>query len=68
MYRKPMQTIHELYEAFARRDLSKVFSLLSSDIEIVQSEELPWGAYTGAMMGPGSFSPSWARTLIPPWI
>lgn len=43
MYRKPMQTIQELYEAFARRDLPKVFSLLSSDIEIVQSEELPWG-------------------------
>ena len=43
MYSKPMQTVQEVYDAFARRDLLKVFSLLSSDIEIVQSEELPWG-------------------------
>jgi uncharacterized protein len=43
MYRKPIQTVQELYDAFGRRDLSKVFSLLSPDIEIVQSEELPWG-------------------------
>jgi uncharacterized protein len=43
MYRKPMQTVQEVYGAFARRDLPEVFSLLSSDIEIVQSEELPWG-------------------------
>jgi hypothetical protein len=43
MYRKPLQTVQELYDAFARRDLPKVFSLLSSDIEIVQSAELPWG-------------------------
>jgi ketosteroid isomerase-like protein len=43
MYRKPTQVVQELYDAFGRRDLSKVFSLLSPDIEIVQSEELPWG-------------------------
>lgn len=43
MNRNPVQTVEELYDAFARRDLPKVFSLLSPDIEIVQSEELPWG-------------------------
>ena len=43
MQRNPKQTVQELYEAFGRRDLPKVFSLLSPDIEIVQSEELPWG-------------------------
>jgi ketosteroid isomerase-like protein len=43
MYRKPTQTVQELYDAFACRDLLRVFSLLSPDIEIVQSEELPWG-------------------------
>ena len=43
MYRNPMQVVQELYDAFARRDLPKVFNLLSPDIEIVQSEELPWG-------------------------
>jgi len=43
MYRTPMQTVQELYDAFGRRDLAKVFSLLSPEIEILQSEELPWG-------------------------
>ena len=43
MYRKPVQTVQKLYDAFARRDLPKVFSLLSPDIEISQSRELPWG-------------------------
>jgi ketosteroid isomerase-like protein len=41
--RNPTQTVQELYDAFGRRDLPKVFSLLSPDIEIVQSEEVPWG-------------------------
>jgi ketosteroid isomerase-like protein len=43
LQRNPTQTVQDLYDAFGRRDLAKVFSLLSSDIEIVQSEELPWG-------------------------
>lgn len=47
-----IQTIQTLYEAFRQRDLAKVFSLLSPDVEIVQSEELPWGGnyqgYAGA--------------------
>ena len=48
MNRNPTQVVQELYEAFGRRDLAKVFSLLSPDIEIVQSEELPWGgSYRG---------------------
>jgi uncharacterized protein len=48
MNRNPPQIVQELYDAFARRDLPKVFSLLSPDIEIVQSKELPWGgSYRG---------------------
>jgi uncharacterized protein len=43
LQRSPTQTVQELYDAFGRRDLPKVFSLLSPDIEIMQSEELPWG-------------------------
>jgi ketosteroid isomerase-like protein len=43
MHRNPTQIVKELYDAFGRRDLAKVFSLLSTDIEIVQSKELPWG-------------------------
>lgn len=38
-----VQVVREMYEAFARRDLPRIFSLLSPQIEIVQSEELPWG-------------------------
>jgi uncharacterized protein len=43
MHRNPMQTVQDLYDAFGHRDIPKVFSLLSPDVEIVQSEELPWG-------------------------
>lgn len=38
-----VETVREVYEAFGRRDLAKVFGLLSPEVEIVQSEELPWG-------------------------
>lgn len=37
------EIVQELYDAFGRRDIPKVFGLLSADVEIVQSEELPWG-------------------------
>ena len=48
MNRNPTQIVQDLYDAFARRDLPMVFSLLSPDIEIVQSKELPWGgSYRG---------------------
>jgi ketosteroid isomerase-like protein len=43
LQRSRLQTVQELYDAFGRRDLPTVFSLLSPDIEIVQSDELPWG-------------------------
>ena len=39
MNRNPTQIVQELYDAFGRRDLAKVFSLLSPDIEMVQSKE-----------------------------
>jgi ketosteroid isomerase-like protein len=38
-----LQTVQAAYEAFARRDVAKVFSLFAPDIEITQSPELPWG-------------------------
>jgi ketosteroid isomerase-like protein len=43
MNRNPTQIVQELYDAFARRDFLEVFGLLSPDIEILQSQELPWG-------------------------
>ena len=39
----PVKIVWEAYEAFACRDLAKVFSLLSPSVEIVQSAALPWG-------------------------
>jgi ketosteroid isomerase-like protein len=39
----PVQIVEALYEGFGRKDLAKVFSLLAADVEMVQSEELPWG-------------------------
>ena len=37
------QVVQAIYEAFGQRDLAKVFGFFSPDIEIVQSEQLPWG-------------------------
>jgi ketosteroid isomerase-like protein len=41
--RTPVETVESLYEAFRRRDMPTIFELLSPDVEIVQSEALPWG-------------------------
>ena len=38
-----VQTVQQLYDAFGRRDIATVFSLLSPEVEISQSAELPWG-------------------------
>lgn len=43
MSHTPVEIVQEVYEAFGRRDLANVFELLSPAVEIVQSEELPWG-------------------------
>jgi uncharacterized protein len=48
--------VKQIYDAFARRDVPKVLSLFSSEIEIVQSPELPWGGtYRGHAGGNGVF-------------
>ena len=39
----PTEIVKTTYEAFGRRDIPKIFALFAADIEIVQSEELPWG-------------------------
>jgi hypothetical protein len=39
-----VQIVQDLYAAFAHRDFPKIFSLLSSDVEITQSTKLPWGS------------------------
>ena len=39
----PIRIVEALYEGFRRRDLPGIFGLLSADVEIVQSDKLPWG-------------------------
>jgi uncharacterized protein len=43
MTESSLQIVERLYAAFGRRDIACVFRLLSPDVEITQSEELPWG-------------------------
>lgn len=35
--------VREIYDAFGRKDTLRIFSLLVPEVEIVQSDELPWG-------------------------
>lgn len=39
----PVDVVRSLYEAFGRRDIPAIFGLFAPDIEIIQSEHLPWG-------------------------
>lgn len=47
-----VQIVQSLYDAFARRDIARVFSLFSSEVELTQSTDIPWGGvyrgYDGA--------------------
>ena len=45
---RDLEKVHEIYDAYERRDLVTVFQLLAKDVEFLQSTELPWGGhYTG---------------------
>ena len=37
--------VQAVYDAFANRDVAKIFALFSREIEIIQSPELPWGGH-----------------------
>lgn len=53
--RQPLEVVQSAYAAFARRDIAQVFALLSPDIVILQSEELPWGGVDGGHDGARQF-------------
>jgi len=40
---RDLEKIEELYRAQQKRDLRSILMLMSQDIEIIQSTELPWG-------------------------
>ena len=40
---RDVEKIQELYRGFDRRDVKSVLLLMAPEIEVFQSEELPWG-------------------------
>src|SRR5260370_39065185 len=40
---RDLEKIEELYQAQQNRDIRSILMLMSQDIEIIQSTELPWG-------------------------
>lgn len=40
---KNADTVRQVYDAFARKDIDAVFGALSTEVEIYQSELVPWG-------------------------
>jgi uncharacterized protein len=45
---RDLKKIEELYNAQQKRDVRSILMLMSPDVEIIQSTELPWGGrYTG---------------------
>jgi ketosteroid isomerase-like protein len=55
MSANPVQVVQAVYEGFSRRDLPKVFSLFAADLEIFQSEQLPWGGHFRGHAGAQEF-------------
>ena len=42
---RDLEKIEELYNAQQKRDLRSILMLMSKNIEIIQSDELPWGGH-----------------------
>src|SRR6266850_582533 len=42
---RDLEKIEELYNAQQNRDIRSILMLMSQDIEIIQSTELPWGGH-----------------------
>jgi uncharacterized protein len=49
------QVVRDLYAAFERRDVAAVLRGFDSDIEVFQTEVLPWGGIYRGTMGAASF-------------
>lgn len=39
----PVQAVEAIYEGFRQKDMAKIFGMLAADVEMAQSDELPWG-------------------------
>ena len=51
----PAQVVQNLYAAFDQQEFSYLFSLLSPDVVIVQTGELPWGGTYSGLLGAGEY-------------
>jgi uncharacterized protein len=51
------QVVRDLYAAFERGDVGAVLRAFDSDIEVSQTDVLPWGGTYRGTMGAGSFFP-----------
>ena len=49
------QVVRDLYAAFERRDVGAVLRAFDSDIEMFQTEVLPWGGTYRGTIGAASF-------------
>lgn len=50
-----VELVRRGYEAYARRDFAAVMALLDPEIEVVQTELLPWGGVHRGLEGAGTF-------------
>ena len=57
---RDVEKIQELYRAFQKRDVALIIQLMSDEVEIRQSEELPWGGHYAGHDGFQKF----ARALL----
>jgi uncharacterized protein len=57
------QVVRDLYAAFERRDVGTVLRAFDSDIEVSQTDVLPWGGAYRGTMGAVSFFQKLAATV-----
>ena len=56
MTRPNVEVVRRIYEAISKRDMGGVLEQMAPDIEIVQSEEVPWGGSYRGHEGAGAFT------------
>jgi ketosteroid isomerase-like protein len=55
MATEAVTTIEQLYEAFRTRDIPKIMGLVRGDIQVRQTDLLPWGGQYDGLMGLQTF-------------
>lgn len=60
---RDVDRVEELYEAWRRHDLKAITQLLTEDVEVVQSAELPWGGRHTGRAGMEQFLRTWREHL-----